>query len=335
MRYLSISLSGFTVISALILLLAYLFFLKDMEKTKEGKLACIAMLLGLAGLQAAHLIFFVDSVDLLSNRTYCFLLIVLPIAFLFFSREVLFLNKGIGVWDSLYLLPIAASLVLPVSWLPLLAFLIGSGSTFFIASKIYKLRNHLARFKFEIFFFGLFFIMAVIALVLGLVLPFLNHAAFYYAYANTISVAMVLVVSALIIFPELLSDVLIITESTYANSRLESIDVDAKLRQLDRLMIDEKLYEDENLNLNTVAELVGLSSHQLSELINTHFQYGFSRFIRAHRIRAAKVMLIAEPNASVLAVGLSIGFKSQSSFYTAFKEITGESPGSFRQNNIR
>ena len=57
---------------------------------------------------------------------------------------------------------------------------------------------------------------------------------------------------------------------------------------------------------------------------------GFSRLVRQHRVDAAKKMLIAEPRASVLSVGLSVGFTSQSNFYVAFKEMTGTVPGKFR-----
>ena len=335
MLYLSISLCGFSIVSALVLLFAYLLFLEKMRKTLVGKIACIAMLLGLTMLQGAHLLFFIDTVDLLSNRLYCILLAILPVAFLFFSREVLFLNNEISWRDSIHFLPALASVVLPVFWVPLLAFTVGSGYTFFIALKVYRLRGHIDRFRFEIFFFSLFFVIAVVALALGMVLPSLDHAAFYYSYANSISIAMVLVVSALIIFPDLLSDVLIITESAYINSRLGNIDIESKLRQLDRLMIDEKQYEHEGLDLQSLAEMVELSSHQLSELINRHYKFGFSRFIREHRVRAAKDLLVAEPQASVLSIALSVGFKSQSSFYGAFKDITGESPGSFRRNNAQ
>ena len=57
----------------------------------------------------------------------------------------------------------------------------------------------------------------------------------------------------------------------------------------------------------------------------------FSRLVRQYRVDAAKAMLIAEPRASVLSVGLSVGFNSQSNFYVAFKEITGVVPGQFRK----
>ena len=37
-------------------------------------------------------------------------------------------------------------------------------------------------------------------------------------------------------------------------------------------------------------------------------------------------MLVAEPRASVLSVGLSVGFSSQSTFYVAFKDEVGMVP---------
>ena len=93
----------------------------------------------------------------------------------------------------------------------------------------------------------------------------------------------------------------------------------------------EKIYQVEDLSLAKLAELTQLSAHQLSELINTHFQIGFSRLVRQYRVEAAKTMLTEEPRASVLSVGLSVGFNSQSNFYVAFKEITGVVPGQFRK----
>ena len=52
--------------------------------------------------------------------------------------------------------------------------------------------------------------------------------------------------------------------------------------------------------------------------------------MRSTRVEAAKKLLVAEPNSSVLSISLETGFKSQSSFYAAFKDITGKSPGAFR-----
>lgn len=96
-------------------------------------------------------------------------------------------------------------------------------------------------------------------------------------------------------------------------------------------MDQEKLYTHENLSLTLLAEQLNLTSHQLSELINTEYQQGFSKFIRQYRVEEAKKMLLAEPNASVLSISLSVGFSSQSNFYTAFRDISGVAPGQYRK----
>ena len=44
-----------------------------------------------------------------------------------------------------------------------------------------------------------------------------------------------------------------------------------------------------------MAELLGLSNHQLSELVNVKLGKGFSRYVREFRIDAAKAMLLDEP----------------------------------------
>jgi len=74
-----------------------------------------------------------------------------------------------------------------------------------------------------------------------------------------------------------------------------------------------------------------LSQHQLSELINTEFRQGFSRYIREQRIEDAKQLLVTEPEASVLSIGLTVGFSTQSNFYAAFREIVGMAPGQYRK----
>jgi AraC-like DNA-binding protein len=181
------------------------------------------------------------------------------------------------------------------------------------------------------FFFGLFAAMAVLALLLGLLLPVINPHWFYLFYANSISVAMTCVISALLIFPDLLEDVVAITERAYSQSQLENVDTQANLDKLEKLFEHEALYKDENITLTKTAEMLELSSHQLSELINTYHGINFPRYVKNYRIEAAKKQLIDEPNSSMLAISLDNGFKSQSAFYAAFKAATGMSPGSYRK----
>lgn len=334
--HLSTLATGFSIVACLVLLIAYLCFLPEMRKTIAAKLACAALLIGLAALQMAHSLYFGFEVDLLARREYGLLLAVVPASFYFFSRQILSVNtnqpKRAG-FDLCHVTPLVLALFLPIAWLPPLAFLFGTGYTFWFARVVIKLRGHTKRFKFELFFFGMFALMALGALTLGLLLPTLDPYIFYVAYANAISIALLSTLSALLFFPQLLSDILIVGELAYAKTRLADIDIEIKLEELQKLMSEDKQFQNEDLNLTLVAELLNLTPHQLSELINSHFGFGFPKYVRARRIDEAKRLLVEDRNVSILAISMETGFKSQSNFYTAFKEITGLSPGQFRKKN--
>lgn len=332
-NHLSILLAGFSVFACLILLSAYLFFLPDMRKSASGKIACTVLLSCLALLQLAHYAYFKEHVSLLDFRAYGLILTLTPPSFYFFSRVVLFSDNQYGKIDLLHIAPLLLAAFIPIEWIPAMAFTFGSAYTLWFTRLVLQLRGQGKRFHFELFFFGMFAVMALGALMLGLALPSLDPHIFYSAYGNAISLAILLIVAALLFFPELLSDILLISELAYAKSKLNGIDTAAKLGQLSQLMTADKHFQNEDLSLSNVADSLELTTHQLSELINSHFGYGFPRYIREQRVTEAKRLLIDEPGSSVLAISMETGFKSQSNFYTAFKDITGVSPGQFRKKN--
>lgn len=323
---------GFSVVSAAILLFAYVFFLKDMQKTAIGIIACTALLAAITGLQLEHLRFLQTGFDLFGSTLYVVLLLATPVAFYFFSKELLLPESSRSVFELVHMLPLSLGFALPANLVVPVALTIGAGYSIWFARIVYGMRRHVSRFRFEMFFFGFFALLAVLVLVLGVSAPHIDSSVFYIAYANLAGISLVLIVAALIIFPELLSDISDAAKLTYATSTLNGVDIDDKLKKLDHLMNDDKLFQNENLNLALLAEAMELSSHQLSELINTQFGYGFSLYIRERRVAEAKRLLREDTRSSVLSISLMTGFRSQSNFYTAFREITGEAPGTFRKN---
>ena len=324
---------GFSIGSSAILLIAYLFFLPGMQKTRLGISACVVLLFALSGLQVGHLNFLRTGVELFETRTYAMLVLTTPAAFYFFSREILLPDSTWTPFQLAHLLPIGAGLLLPPAWVAPAAFVVGAGYTVWFARIVYGLRRHVARFRFEMFFFGLFALLALLILIMVMLIPQTGSSLFYVAYANFIGISMFLIVAALIVFPELLEDISDAAKLAYASSTLGGVDVEQKLADLERLMQDEKLFANENLNLALTAGALELSSHQLSELINTRFGHSFSRYIREQRVAEAKRLLREDQSASILSISMAAGFRSQSNFYTAFREITGVSPGAFRSRS--
>jgi len=224
LNHLSILLSGFSIFSLAILFIAYLFFLPDMRKSIQGKIAASILLTSLIALQLGHYSFFANATPLLEYKAYGLLLVFIPVSFFFFSRVVIFPDINYSKSDFLHFTPNVVAIFIPVNYLAPLGFLLGAGYTLWFAGLIYKLRTQSARFKFEMFFFGLFAITALFTLALCLSLPYIDSGIFYISYSIAIAISVLLVLCVLLLFPELLNDLLLITELAYAKSKLTGVD---------------------------------------------------------------------------------------------------------------
>ena len=99
------------------------------------------------------------------------------------------------------------------------------------------------------------------------------------------------------------------------------------------MMKSEKLFLNENLTLNGLAEILSISPHQLSEYINEHLNKNFNIFLNDFRVAEAENLLKTDQARSILSIGFSSGFNSSSSFYAAFKEKNEISPAKFRKQH--
>jgi AraC-like DNA-binding protein len=103
--------------------------------------------------------------------------------------------------------------------------------------------------------------------------------------------------------------------------------------RLEQLMQEEHLYRDPELNRDSLAQKLGISSGYLSQRINQDSGLNFSEYVNAYRVAEVKRLLLDpkfEPY-SLLAIGYEAGFNSKSTFYAAFKKETGLSPSAYKQ----
>jgi len=332
MNTISILNIGFSILSAAILFSAYLFFFKNVNKSWLAVSSCGLLLLTLTNLQLWHLDFLINEVDLFSIPEYRFWLFLIPPMFYFFSRAILLPGAKNNPFLIFHLMPLLLNFISQYEIAVAMIFVIGTGYTLWFANLIYSLRAQRSRFKIEMFFFAFFAIFAVFVLVFASLIPYIDNSYFYLFYTNCISFSFILIVMALLVFPDLLNELAVVATLSYASSALKGVNVEEVIQGLEDLMVNSKLYQNENLNLAMVADEMSITSHQLSELINVHFGISFSRYIRGHRVEGAKALLARSREASVLSISLETGFRSQSNFYAAFKEITNQSPGEYRKS---
>lgn len=133
-------------------------------------------------------------------------------------------------------------------------------------------------------------------------------------------------------YPKILQLLMFEAEKKYANrSLLEQVDVPVLIKKLNRLMEGDRIYTDDQLTLRDLADELSITPHQLSQLLNERLNTNFNTYVNQYRIRDAKDMLISQPEKTVLAISLEVGFNSKSAFYEAFSRFTGISPQSFRK----
>lgn len=94
----------------------------------------------------------------------------------------------------------------------------------------------------------------------------------------------------------------------------------------------ERYYLDPELDLSSLAQKLGLHTHELSRIINTALKKNFTDFINEYRVREAarKMHDPAFDHLSLLGIAYESGFNSQSSFSRIFKQATGKSPAEYK-----
>jgi AraC-like DNA-binding protein len=121
----------------------------------------------------------------------------------------------------------------------------------------------------------------------------------------------------------------------YANKKIEPLQANALINNLEQLMVEKKLYQDANLTLPNVAKCLSVPIPVLSQLLNDNLDKSFSLFINEYRIEAAKILLSNDKLIKMEVIAEQCGFNSQSTFYSAFKKITRATPAKFRQKNTQ
>lgn len=323
--------------AALLLALAFATRYRHVDMSLQSRLGGYVMLAGLLFTQWSHLRIIDVVAPMPLTRTYVIVLFLQSVGFYWFVLGVL---RPAGKWQlwewGLPVTMLAAGALVPLAKAIPLALVIGIGFALHLAVLLYRLRAMRRRFRLELSVVMLFALMGIVAAVAGLVAPFaLGWAAYARIYAALIAFGLFLVVWLLLAVPDIATKTQEAVALSYAQSTLGRVEVDAKLAVLRQLFERDRIHRDETLSLARTAELLSLSPHQLSELVNTRLETGFSKLVRQYRVQDAQRMLLDEPGASVLSIGMAVGFASQSAFYIAFKEAQGMTPAQFRKRPER
>jgi AraC-like DNA-binding protein len=133
--------------------------------------------------------------------------------------------------------------------------------------------------------------------------------------------------------PEIFAGIAQNDTTKYQGSNLTPTQIDEYKEQLLTLLSSEKSFLNPQVSLADLSEKLSISSKQLSQVINQSFDKSFFDFINAYRIQEVQRILkeSLDDKLTVLEVMYQAGFNSKSSFNTAFKKETGQTPTEFRR----
>lgn len=133
--------------------------------------------------------------------------------------------------------------------------------------------------------------------------------------------------------PELDSTTKTEVRTSYQKSGLLDTEAQSYLKNLLDIMETEKPHLNCDLTLRELAGKLSISTHNLSEILNTRLNQSFYDFINRYRVEEVKRRLADKEsdNFSLVAIAFDSGFNSKSTFNTIFKKQTGTTPSQYRK----
>jgi AraC-like DNA-binding protein len=121
----------------------------------------------------------------------------------------------------------------------------------------------------------------------------------------------------------------------YSKSGLNAEDLAHYQDKLLSVMTQNSPQSESSLTLDQLAAMVGLSPHNLSEVINRGLNQNFFDFVNGYRVQQVQESLLdpKKTHLTVLALSLEAGFASKSTFNSIFKKHTGLTPTAWRKQH--
>ena len=122
--------------------------------------------------------------------------------------------------------------------------------------------------------------------------------------------------------------------SSIVPKSLPSAELQQKGAWLKKVVGGEQLYQDPELTVSSLAEILEMPAYELSRIINLAIGKNFSDFINEYRIKdvTTKMKDPAYDRITLLGIAYDSGFNSKSTFNRTFREMTGKTPAEFKNN---
>lgn len=131
---------------------------------------------------------------------------------------------------------------------------------------------------------------------------------------------------------QLVSDI-VLEEKNNEQATVNEQEYNAALSKLKQYMVEEKPFLNPSLTIQDVSAAIEIPVRDLSLLINHKLKQHFYDFVNTYRIENAMDILkdATKSKVTILEILYEVGFNSKSSFNSAFKKHTGNTPTIYRK----
>lgn len=135
------------------------------------------------------------------------------------------------------------------------------------------------------------------------------------------------------LFRNIDSKLTLVADLILHEKKIEPEILNEDLLKLKKYMVDEKPFLDPALTIQDVSKEMNVPVRELSVLINHQLGQHFYDFVNTYRIENAMEILKdpSKTKVTILEILYEVGFNSKSSFNTAFKKHTGNTPTAYRK----
>lgn len=135
------------------------------------------------------------------------------------------------------------------------------------------------------------------------------------------------------LFRNIDSKMKLVSDLILEEKKIEPETLNEDLVKLKKYMADEKPFLDPALTIQDISKAMNVPVRELSVLINHQLGQHFYDFVNTYRIEYAMEILKdqSKSKVTVLEILYEVGFNSKSSFNTAFKKHTGNTPTDYRK----
>lgn len=122
----------------------------------------------------------------------------------------------------------------------------------------------------------------------------------------------------------------------YKSSSMTDEKMKTLYNKITKLFDDEKWFLQPQLRVDDLAKELQVTTHQISQTINSKANKTFYDFVNHYRVEYLKEELTKPKNKqyTILALGLESGFNSKSSLNRIFKETTGFTPLQYQRMHV-